>query len=245
MALHFKQYQMTRLVQEISATSVIAQGFALYLLITYLHLGITETEWSFRDPVLNLLPANGTVWVVFLLSLSTMIIWRFIAKPTRQVMVFCLQETMWGLIVAVLLIFLLRFLVGATLPAFIPTEETAKPGIVLNMAAGYGEEVFFRLLVLPALFFSVIKIMIRPPSSDNKMRYHLAVLISAIALGLIFAALHQIGTLSPDINWAYFTMRTLMPGFVLSLLFFYRSPTFAVVLHSTSHIMIPFAFLNN
>lgn len=235
MDMHLKQYQPVRLAQEISATSVIAQGFAIYMLVTFLMLGITNTEWSWRDPVLNFFPLGTTVWCVLTLSIATMIIWLIMAKPSREVFIYCLRETILGLIVALLIVSALRIFVGATLPAFIPSEETAKPGIVLNMTAGYGEEVFFRLLILPLLFFSFIK----------WCRYHVAVLISVVALGLIFALLHQLGTLTPGIDWGYFATRTLMPGIVLSLLFFYRSPTFAVVLHSASHILIPFAFINN
>lgn len=230
--MHLKHYQPYRLAQEISATSIIAQFFAFYLFIIYYVFGISPAEWSWRDPVLNLTPHNFTVWFILLSSLVTMCFWLYVAKPTAEIMHYCLREAVIAAIVAICCVSLMRLVVGPFIPSFIPSEESARSGLVLNMTAGFGEEVYFRLIMLPAIFYSLIRLV----------GYQTSIIISVVLLGLLFEALHQLGTIEPGINWHYFILRTVVPGIIFSLIFFYRSPTFAVIFHSTTHVLIPLIF---
>ena len=64
-----------------------------------------------------------------------------------------------GVLTAVAVTVTIRVLVGDSLPDFIPAEESSKPGFLYGMVAGYGEEVLFRMLLMPLLFFGAYKLL--------------------------------------------------------------------------------------
>jgi membrane protease YdiL (CAAX protease family) len=100
------------------------------------------------------------------------------------------------------------------------------------MTAGYGEEILFRLALLPALYLLLLRARATP---------NIAAASSVIATGLAFAVLHQVGSgASPP---AYFATRFLFPGCVMSIVFLRVSPTFIVVAHCTAHLLMPVLFV--
>jgi hypothetical protein len=124
----------------------------------------------------------------------------------------------------------LRLAWGPHIPSFVPPEESAAPGFLLNMAAGYGEETVFRLLLLPVAFFALASRVPRP----------VAVVAATTLVGVGFALIHEPGSLvfAPRL----FMARLLLPGCAMSVASLYRGPAFIVVAHCMAHVAIPLVF---
>ena len=75
------------------------------------------------------------------------------------------------------------------------------------------------------------------------MKVHYAGMLSIIVVSLLFALLHEVGNTEQVFSMHYFMARFIVPGCVMGLAFYYISPTFIVIMHSTAHIMIPLLFL--
>jgi hypothetical protein len=71
-------------------------------------------------------------------------------------------------------------------------------------------------------------------------------LAASLLTGLAFAVSHDLGALVGDqglpFRLDYFVIRTLLPGFVMSMAFFVIGPGFIVAAHCTAHLWIPFLF---
>jgi membrane protease YdiL (CAAX protease family) len=98
------------------------------------------------------------------------------------------------------------------------------------MTAGYAEEVLFRLILLPLVFTALAKRA--APSA--------AAIVSALIVGLAFAALHQLG--APRDSVAHLVTRVIFPGTAMSLAFLWVGPSFLVVAHLAAHLAIPLLF---
>ena len=129
-----------------------------------------------------------------------------------------------------LLVGALRLAFGARWPSFIPPEESTAPGFLLNMTAGLAEEVLFRLLAIPLLFFAF----------RRRLRPIPALLVAAVITGFAFAGLHEIGP--APFAWMYLVTRVVIPGFAMSLAWGLVHPAFVVVGHCAAHVLIPLLF---
>ena len=215
---------------DFAAASVVTLPFAVYLLVARFVVAPTDDNWSRADPILRLLPRGAATWVVPLVGILAAAAWCWSARPPVEKIRAVLREVALGVLVACGIGGTLRVAGGPRAPPFVPPEESAGPGLLLNMAAGYGEEVLFRLVLLPLLFLALASRVPRP----------VAVAVAVLATGLAFTLLHEPASAS----WSptLFTTRFLLPGCAMSMAALLRSPSFIVAAHCTAHLVVPLAF---
>jgi hypothetical protein len=197
---------------DFAAAAVIAQPFTAYLIVMRFLRPPTADEWSHADPFLRFFP----LWLIPALGVVSAVVWIRLAKPAIRR---GLKHAVFGVLVAAALCGLLRAIYGPHLPHFIPPEESAAPGLLLNMSAGYAEEIIFRIALLPALLI-----------------YAKRIPIAILVTGLAFALAHSVHL---DVHFA---TRFLIPGCAFSLAALLVSPSFLVTAHCTAHVLIPLLF---
>lgn len=217
-------------MDDFAAAALIALPFAAYLLLLALFAPPSEAEWACVDPILRLFPRSVVPWGVPLAGVLTATAWVLRARPTRAVLLRGVKRGGLGALAATALVLFERLVVGDTLPSFIPTEESAAPGLLLSMSAGYLEELVCRLGVL-ALAWRVLSM--RAPRVP-------AIALSSLACGLSFALLHRLGEAEP--SNVYFITRLVVPGIAFSVAALVLRPTFVVVAHCTAHLFLPVLF---
>ena len=201
---------------DFAAAAVVALPFAAYLVVMRFVRPPTAEEWAHADPILRFLP----LWLIPALGVTSALVWIRLAKPALGR---ALRHALFGVLVAAGLCGLLRAIYGHHLPHFIPPEESAAPGVLLNMSAGYAEEIIFRIALLPALLIGL-------------RRVPLGILLAVALSGLAFALAHSVHLDS------HFATRFLIPGCAFSLAALLVSPAFLVTAHCTAHILIPLLF---
>ena len=194
---------------DFTAAAIVAQPFTVYLIVL---LVMRAPRGEPADPILRFLP----LWLIPALGAITCGVWWWLARPKMKRAV---KHALIGVLVAGTLCGLLRLVSGPHLPKFIPPEESAAPGFLLNMSAGYAEEVIFRLILLPVLLIYLKRIP-----------------VAVVLTGLAFALSHSVAL---D---AHFATRFLLPGCAFSLAALMVSPAFVVAAHCTAHILIPLMF---
>jgi hypothetical protein len=216
---------------QIATAALIAQPFTFTLALLRLILPPSPANWSRADPILLILPRQPTLLLVPLAGVLAAAIWTMRVRPTAIEVRRGLLHAAFGAVVAIAIVIALRILAGPHLPSFIPAEESAGPGLLLGLTAGYAEEVIFRLILLPLAFFALAR---RTSSS-------VAIGASVVITGLGFALLHQAGP-GPS-SPAWFATRFLIPGCAMSAACFAVSPSFIVGAHCTAHLLIPNFFV--
>jgi hypothetical protein len=196
-----------------AAAAFVALPFAAYAAVLRVVAPPAAPSWAAADPFLNVLPPLA----VPALAVVAAIYWR----PTRADVRAELPRVALGLAAGLGAVLLLRALSGPTLPSFVPAEEGAAPGLWLNISAGLGEEVVFRLALLPLLW--------------GRLRGG-AVLIT----GLAFAGLHEIGP--APFSAVLFATRFVLPGFGMSVAAVVLRPSFIVAAHLAAHLLLPLLF---
>lgn len=182
------------------------------------------------DPLLEPLQSMLGNFAIPILSAAAAAAWLGSQKPRFADLQAARYQALAGVGIALLGTLTLRLIVGENMPAFIPPEESAKPGMMQGLSAGLIEEVLFRLGSLPLAYFAL-----RKPMGEQRAK------LVAIALtGLLFALSHELTDSSFHGN--LFATRIILPGCIMSLLFFAVSPAFIVALHCSAHLMIPFLF---
>jgi len=194
---------------DFTAAAIVAQPFTVYLVVL---LAMRAPRGEHADPLLRFLP----LWLIPAMGAATCGVWWWIAQPK---MGRALKHAIIGVVVAGALCGLLRAIYGPHLPPFIPPEESAAPGFLLNMSAGYAEEIIFRLILLPICLIYLRRIP-----------------VAIVLTGLCFALSHNVAL---D---AHFATRLLIPGCAFSLAAIMVSPAFVVAAHCTAHILIPLMF---
>ncbi len=216
--------------RDVAAAAATSLPFAAYLVVAGVHSPPTEGAWRRADPILKLLPRGAAIGLVVVAALVAIASWTVRARPGRRELVRAAGEGVAGAVAAVVVLVALRAMHGPSMPRFVPAEESAAPGVALNMAAGLGEEVVFRLGILSALFFALA----------SKLRRATAAVLAAVVTGVAFAVAHALG---PDpSSAAWFVTRFAVPGFAMSLAYLGLGPSFIVVAHCTAHLLIPRLF---
>jgi len=215
---------------DFAAASVVTLPFAVYLVITRFVVPPTDDNWARADPILRLFSRGITSWMPPMLGVLAAGLWFSRARPPTAKMKGVLREVGIGVLVACVIVGALRLAWGTHVPPFVPPEESAGPGLMLNMAAGYGEEVLFRLVLLPLLFLALVSRVPRP----------VALAVAVLSTGLAFTLLHEPASAS----WSptLFTTRFLLPGCAMSMAALLRSPSFIVAAHCTAHLVVPLVF---
>jgi hypothetical protein len=217
--------------EDVAVAALLAQPFAVYLLVLRALAPPSDVNWAHADPILTLLPREATLWLAPALSVAAAVLWWRIACPPRVALRAGMKEGLAGALLAVLAAGLVRVAFGPTLPSFIPPEESAAPGYLLSMTAGLDEEVVCRLGIMPALCFALGD---RVPGIVN-------LALAPLATGLVFAVWHAIG--EDAFSTPYFVTRLLIPGCAMSLVWLV-SPAAIVSGHCTAHLLIPALFVS-
>ncbi|KZL19341.1 hypothetical protein PsAD2_02093 [Pseudovibrio axinellae] len=222
------------------ATVVWAQVFVLYCVALILFTKQDESHIFWADPFIKILPIYLSTALIILTSLC-LGWWCFNKLGMRGL----LQNTpvfqmVLGVAIAVLVTCAVWGVVGNTLPGFVPAEESARPGFLFGMIAGYGEELVFRMVLSALVFFGMFK-------SLSMLEYPHRVFWSATAAILVatlaFVFLHELGETDSVLVWGMVATRVVVPSFLMGALFFLVGPGFLIFLHATMHIMIPLLFV--
>ncbi len=228
------KYQDTnRFLKDVSASSHVALLFGLYSLLLLLVSSPSAANWIHADPVMKIFPRTVTLWGTPILSLLLFLIWRAIKPLSPQELAVSLKAAIGGCVTVIAALLVLRLAVGPQLPAFIPPEESVKPGYLLGMATGLTEEMVMRLILTPILFVGL----------RRWFGFHKAVLTSIAIASLGFALWHELGSIQDPFILQHFATRFMVPGVVMGLAVFYISPVFLVTLHCAAHIVIPLLFI--
>lgn len=188
----------------------------------------TESNWAHADPFVRTL---GGPWGCVALGVVVIVGSLVRARPNRAQLVSGLTWGLGGALVAAAIAGTLRLAVGPSLPAFIPPEESARPGLPLGLAAGVGEELLFRLVLLP-----IVYALLRSKVSRGK-----AIAGAALLVGVCFAIGHALppaGSMAPG----HVVTRIIFPGAFMSIVALVRPPSFMIVAHASAHLVIPSLF---
>ena len=217
-------------LRAIAAAAVLAQAFTVYLFAMRSVAPPSEGNWARVDPILAIGSRGLALWLVPALGMVAAALWWRLAQPRARELGRAFRHALIGVAAAGAAVGLLRLIAGPSMPSFIPAEESAGPGYLLSMTAGYGEEVVFRFALLPVLYLALSRRLTRPA----------AIAAAALVTGLAFALLHELGPGSFDAQ--YFATRVVFPGVVMSVAFLAISPAFLVAAHCAAHIFIPALF---
>lgn len=219
-----------RFIEQVGFATRLIQSYTVYLIVLIYLVPPTTTQWASSDPILKILPPNITLWGIVVYSIFLAFFYRVTIRSNRTMCRRAFLECIGGFTTAIGITLAIRILNGPEFPSFIPSEESAKPGFLLGMAAGLSEELIFRLTLTPLLFFLL----------RRRMRYHSAIWLTICLVAIGFAGLHEWG--SSVIHFNHFITRFIIPGVAMGTLFFYRDPIFLVSLHCAAHIVIPLLF---
>ncbi|WP_096894179.1 CPBP family intramembrane glutamic endopeptidase [Candidatus Scalindua japonica] len=102
-------------------------------------------------------------------------------------------------------------------------------GIIISLGAGIYEEILFRMLLLSALYFIIIKALRINPIIGS--------FISILICAFIFSIMHYIGPSSDNFSISSFSFR-LVAGIILSAIFVFRGLGIAVYTHAIYDILV-------
>ena len=216
----------------LSAAALVLQPFVLLYLVLLLGSPITTAERATADPLVQLVLHWAGPLAIPACAVAVAGVWWRIRRPTAADLRAALRLAAIALPLAALGLGLARYVLGPTLPAFIPPEESARPGMVLGLGAGVIEEVVFRLVLLPALF------TIAQSATSTRS----AALAAVVTTGFAFALMHEVGPGAGTFTPAYFLDRVLFPGILMSVLAFWPGAAFVVALHCSAHVILPLLF---
>jgi len=219
-------------LEQASAAALVIQPFTILYGVLLAWTPPTAQQLHASDPLVQLFAALAGLWSIPVAATAVLLVWWLIRPPSRA----ALARAGWLGAAAVLVVVLVmpagRVLVGPTLPAFIPPEESAKPGMLLGLAAGLIEEVIFRLVVLP------VGLSVGARFTSRRGAAWGAVLGTA----LLFALSHEVGPGAAAFSPVYFLDRFLFPGVLMSAAFFWPGAPFICTLHCAVHVLLPLLF---
>jgi len=213
---------------DFGVASLAAVVFAAILAALAVLRPASEAQRRAADPLVQLIDGRFGVWPVVALPIVAAVAWRRAARPSRSDAAWALS----GVLAAVVVSAAIRALVGSRLPSFIPSEESARPGVTLGLAAGLLEEVVFRLAVLPLVFFALAK----------RIDRRVAALVAVLVTGALFSLSHELGPAGGAFVSQFMLTRLIVPGAAMSIVALRLNVTFLVCAHCTAHLLIPWLF---
>ena len=216
--------------RDFAAAAFVLLPFLAYLVALAALAPPTALEWSRADPILLYLPRPLVVPAVSLAGAIVAVGWARSARLSPTDLSRALRQAVVGFAVALLVCGALRLVFGPSLPSFIPAEESAGPGRVLNMTAGTAEEILFRLALLSLSFLALQRWASRT----------VALALACVVTGLAFALFHELAPAPSTVAW--FVTRALVPGVAMSLVYLLVGPSFLVAAHCAAHVLIPILF---
>jgi hypothetical protein len=238
-ALHPSNDYPEKFAKNLAATIVWAQIFAIYCLILKYFRPSTDMNISWADPFIKILPIEYSVWFTLVTSIALAAIAWVYLKTDGLIRNTPFFQFASGVITAIVIALVVRLLIGDTLPDFVPAEESSKPGFVFGMAAGYGEEVLFRMLLTPLFFFGALALL---RGQNYAVRVVLSATLAILLTAVAFVVLHELGEADGQLIWKLVATRFMIPGVIMGLLCFLIGPGFTIFMHGTMHVMIPLLF---
>lgn len=222
--------------EDVTAAAAWALPFVALDAVLFFWTPPTAPQLIASDPLVQLLEASAAAWMTVPLALLVTLGWatRRGRRVDREAFVRGGRWAAAGFLTATLVALGIYAIFGATLPDFIPPEESAEPGLTLGLAAGLIEEVVFRLVMLPAIYLLCRRWLGILPS----------VAIASVLVAVSFALSHELGPAGGQWELGYLATRTLFPGLVMSLAFLRISPSFLVTAHLTGHLAINALFVS-
>ena len=218
--------------EDVGAAALLFLPFVLLFLALWAVAPPSSSQLVASDPLVQLVYAAAGLWAIPLLSVLPALAWMVLSWPSRPALLRAARLALGGAALVGVGLPLLRLVVGPALPAFVPPEESALAGITLGVGAGMFEEAVFRLGILPAAFLLVRRAW--PPIW--------AVAFAVVVTSLAFALSHELGPGAGQFDPRFFATRFVMPGCVMSLLFFWLGPSFLITLHCAAHVGIALLF---
>jgi len=218
---------------QVGAAGIVLAPYALLAIALTLVSPPTIGQMLASDPLVQLANDLAGVWVLAAASVAVVFVLATRFTPSgRQI-----RRGLWlglaGAAAACAVIGAVRLAVGEQLPAFIPPEESSRPGVVLGLHAGVVEEALFRLAILPLIYTWVNRRTVR----------WVAIAVAMLATGLLFAAAHELGPGAGPFDARHFVTRVIFAGPITSAPFFWPGPSFIVSAHCAAHLLIPFVFV--
>jgi membrane protease YdiL (CAAX protease family) len=218
--------------EDVAAAAAVLAPFVVAVAFLAWMAPATAAQRGAADPIVRTLDLGGGIAWVPVLGGLVCAAWLVARRPDAPALRRAAGWAVAGAVVTGVCVGALRLLLGAQLPAFVPPEESAAPGLTLGLAAGVLEEVVFRLGLLPLVYFRLAP---RLPRA--------APFVAAAIVGLLFALAHELPPAGGSFVAAHVVTRVVFPGVVMSLAFFWPSPSFLVAAHATAHLFIPLAFV--
>lgn len=217
--------------EDVAVAAMALQPFGLLLGASFALRGLSPRQLDGADPLIRLLGAAGVPGIVlagFVLGAA----WWSAVRPGPEAVRRGLRQGAAAVGVVTLGMAFARILIGPSLPAFLPPEESARPGLVGGLAAGVLEEAVFRLMALPALLVACASVR------SLTRRF----LVASLAVGVIFAISHEMGPGAERFALAHFVARLVFPGFLMSIGCRWPGVTFVVSGHCAAHVLLPVFF---
>lgn len=221
-----------RFAQDVSAAALLFLPFVVLLVGLGGFAPYSEMQLAASDPLVQIVHGMAGLWLVPVLCALPAVGGWLLARPSRATLARSMREAQLAVAILVVGLPLLRWGVGPSLPDFVPPEESARPGIVLGLAAGMLEEAIFRFGVLAPAFVWLRRHVPEAPATG----------LAILATSLLFALCHELGPGAGSFELRSFVTRFLIPGCVMSLLFLRAGPCFLVTLHSGAHVGIALLF---
>ncbi len=218
--------------QDVAAAAVLLAPFALAVAALALARPPGPFERAHSDPLMQLIAPLGGPFLVAALGVVAALVWAAVARPDRAALRAAMLRGLAGAAVAVGIAGAIRLVAGPSLPAFIPPEEGAKPGIALGLAAGVLEEVVFRLALLP-LGYAVAR---------RRLGRRASLVVAILVTGLAFSLSHELGPGGGAWDLGHLATRFLFPGVLMSVVFVRIGPAFIVCAHAAGHVVMPAFF---
>jgi len=212
------------LARSVAVASVLVLAFAALLVVLDRCVPTSGAQRRDADPLVQLLGERAP-WLVIAATIIVAGAWRRHLRIQRSDLLGALA----GVATAVVLTLAIRGILGPRLPSFIPSEESARPGVTLGLAAGLIEETAFRLVLLPATLFALASRM------DRRIATVLAVVITAV----LFSLSHELGPAGGVFAPRFMLTRFLVPGLAMSVVALRTRMSFLVFAHCTAHLLIP------
>jgi membrane protease YdiL (CAAX protease family) len=210
---------------EVAAAALVLQPFVGLCAVLVLLDPPTPAELAAADPLVRALVMATSPWALPLTGAVAGVVWWRVGRPDADAAARAWRLAAMASVVVVAVLASVRVVGGPALPAVVPPEEGARPGIVLGLGAGILEEAVFRLGVLPMLLLGT-------------RRRVLAVILTSLA----FALAHDLVPGAPAFSTAHFLARFLLPGMLMSSLCLWPGFAFVFALHCGAHVLLPFLF---